>query len=116
MVEVFYNGERLEVPKEVADFLSQDARRERAEAKQDERRLSKMDVETALSCREPELHPLDNLVTRNLRLETLRKAVANLDADSQKLIHYRYDEELSLEAIGKLFGVSKMAISKRLSG
>ncbi len=60
------------------------------------------------------MHPLDNLVVRNLRLENLRNAVAELDSDSRKLIRLRYNEELSLESIATHFGVSKMAISKRL--
>lgn len=107
-----YCGEQILVPKEVADFLKQDRKRQQAEAKRDERHLSKGELEAMLSPKQRPLHPVDDAVTRNLRLENLRNAVAGLD--SQKLIHLRCDEELSVEAIGKIFGVSKMAISKRL--
>lgn len=56
----------------------------------------------------------ENIALKNLQLETLREAVANLDEREQKLISLRYDEELSMEEIGRRLGVSKMAISKRL--
>ncbi len=109
-----YHGEQILVPKEVADFLKQDRKRQQAEAKRDKRHLSKGELEAVLSPKQRPLHPVDDLTVRNLRLENLRNAVAGLDSDSQKLIRLRYDEELSVEAIGKIFGVSKMAISKRL--
>lgn len=109
-----YCGEQILVPKGVADFLKQDRKRQQAEAKRDERHLSKGELEAVLSPKQRPLHPVDDAVTKTLRLENLRNAVAGLDNDSQKLIHLRYDEELSVEAIGKIFGVSKMAISKRL--
>ncbi len=60
------------------------------------------------------MHPLDNLVVRNLRLENLQNAMAELNSEGQKLIQLCYKEQLSIEAIGKIFGVSKMAISERL--
>ena len=51
---------------------------------------------------------------RNLRLENLRKAVSVLSDEERQLISLRYDQELTMEAIGKILGVSKMAVSKRL--
>ena len=39
-VEIFYNGEVVSVPKEVADFLEQDRKRAAAQDKRDERHLS----------------------------------------------------------------------------
>ena len=56
----------------------------------------------------------EDLVLRNLRLENLRKAVPALSDEEQQLISLRYDQELTMEAIGKILGVSKMAVSKRL--
>ena len=38
-VEIFYNGEVVSVPKEVADFLEQDRKRAAAQDKRDERYL-----------------------------------------------------------------------------
>ena len=37
---VFYNGEQVSVPKEVAEFLEQDRKRAQAQARQDKRHLS----------------------------------------------------------------------------
>lgn len=114
LTEVLYHGERISVPKGGAEFLKEDRKRQRAEAKRDERHLSKGDLETMLSPKQPALHPLDDLVMRNLRLENLRKAVAVLEKPKQELLRLRYEEELSMEAIGTILGVSKMAVSKRL--
>ena len=114
MTEVFYDGERISVPKEVAEFLKQDKKRQLAQDKRDERHLSKGELEAVLSPKHPALHPLEDFVVRNLRLENLQNAVARLDESKQELIRLRYEESLSLEAIGKVFGLSAMAISKRL--
>ena len=48
-VVIIYNGEQVSVPKEVADFLEQDRKREQAQDKQDTRHLSKSEFETVLS-------------------------------------------------------------------
>jgi len=48
-VVIEYNGEQVSVPKEVADFLEQDRKREQAQKKQDQRHLSKSEFETVLS-------------------------------------------------------------------
>lgn len=111
---VFYNGEQVSVPKEVAEFLEQDRKRAQAQARQDKRHLSRSEFETVLSGHVPAGRPLEQSVLRNLQLENLRNAVAELNAQEQELISLRYDGELSMEEIGKVFGVSKMAVSKRL--
>ena len=48
-VTILYCGEPVSVPKEVADFLEQDRKREQAQDRQDTRRLSKSEFETAPS-------------------------------------------------------------------
>ena len=48
-VIIVYNGEQVSVPKEVADFLEQDRKREQAQEKQDARHLSKSEFETVPS-------------------------------------------------------------------
>ena len=45
-VVIIYNGEQVSVPKEVADFLEQDRKRQQAQDKQDARHLSKSEFET----------------------------------------------------------------------
>ena len=57
---------------------------------------------------------VEQSVLWNLRLENLQKAVAELGAQEQELISLRYDDDMSMEEIGKVFGISKMAVSKRL--
>ena len=111
---VFYNGEQVSVPKEVAEFLEENRKRAQAQARQDKRHLSRSEFETVLSSHVSAGRPLEQSVLWNLRLENLRKAVAELSAQEQELISLRYDGELSMEEIGKVFGISKMAVSKRL--
>ena len=111
---VFYNGERVSVPKEVAEFLEKDRKRAQAQARQDKRHLSRSEFETVLSSHMSAGRPLEQSVLWNLSLENLRKAVAELSAQEQELLSLRCDGELSMEEIGKVFGISKMAVSKRL--
>ena len=113
-VVITYSGQQVSVPKEVADFLEQDRKREQAQNKRDERHLSKSEFETVLSGLGCVRRPVENAVLRNLRLENLRKAVDDLDAQSQDLIRLRYGSDLTMEEIGKIYSVSKMAVSKRL--
>ena len=51
-VTIVYCGETVSVPKEVADFLEQDQKREQAQIRQDTRHLSRSEFETELSSRE----------------------------------------------------------------
>ena len=111
---VFYNGEQVSVPKEVAEFLEKDRKRVQAQARQDKRHLSRSEFETVLSSHMSAGRPLEQSVLWNLSLENLRKAVAELSAQEQELLSLRCDGELSMEEIGKVFGISKMAVSKRL--
>lgn len=57
---------------------------------------------------------MEDTVLRNLQVENLRKAMEELDQEDQNLFTLRYDEKLTLEEIGKVYGVSKMTVSKRL--
>ena len=113
-VVIEYNGEQVSVPKEVADFLEQDQKREQAQKKQDSRHLSKSEFETVLSGSDCVRRPVEDAVLRNLRLENLRKAVANLDDKDQTMISLRYSGELTMEEIGQIYDISKLAVSKRL--
>ena len=77
-VVITYSGQQVSVPKEVADFLEQDRKREQAQDKQDQRHLSKSEFETVLSGSECVRRPVEDMVLRNLQLECLRKAVDGL--------------------------------------
>ena len=58
--------------------------------------------------------PVEDAVLWNLRLENLWGAIEELNAKDQKLISLRYSGELTMEEIGQVYGISKMAVSKRL--
>jgi len=77
-VVVIYNGEPVSVPKEVADFLEQDRKRQQAQDKQDDRHLSKSEFETVLSGLCYVRRPVEDAALQNLQLETLRTAVDSL--------------------------------------
>ena len=51
---------------------------------------------------------------RNLRLENLRGAITELDVQGQNLLSLRYNGELTMDEIGQIYGISRMAVSKRL--
>ena len=113
-VVIIYNGEQVSVPKEVADFLEQDRKRQQAQDKQDARHLSKSEFETVLSGSDCVRRPVEDAALRNLQLENLRKAIAELDVQGQNLLSLRYSDVLTMEEIGQIYGISKMAVSKRL--
>ena len=113
-VVITYRGQQVSVPKEVADFLERDRKREQAREKQDERHLSKSEFETVLSGSECVRRPVEDAVLRNLKLETLRKAVDGLGDQGRDLVELRYGGGLTMEEIGTIYGVSKAAVSKRL--
>lgn len=54
--------------------------------------------------------PVEDMVLQKLRLENLRNAMKTLDQNDQDLIGFRFGEELNLEEIGKVYGMSKMAV------
>ena len=113
-VVIVYNGEQVSVLKEVADFLEQDRKREQAQEKQDARHLSKSEFETVPSGSDYVRRPVEDAALRNLRLENLRKAIAELDVQGQNLLSLRYSGELTMDEIGQIYGISRMAVSKRL--
>ena len=113
-IVIVYNGEQVSVPKEVADFLEQDRKREQAQEKQVARHLSKSEFETVPFGSDCVRRPVEDAALRNLQLENLRKAIAELDVQGQNLLSLRYGDALTMDEIGQIYGISKMAVSKRL--
>jgi RNA polymerase sigma factor (sigma-70 family) len=112
---IIYGGQQITVSIEVADFLKQDDRRLQSKGRSDRRHLSKSDFDTVLSSQQTSNRfALEDLVLKNLRLKSLQKAIATLSKDEQNLIRYYFYEEITMEEIGEIFGMSKSAISKRL--
>ena len=89
-VVISYSGQQVSVPKEVADFLEQDRKREQAQEKQNKRQLSKSAFETVLFCSDCVRRPVEDEVLWNLQLETLRKAVDGLGDQGRDLVELRY--------------------------
>ena len=58
--------------------------------------------------------PVEDAALRNLQLENLRKAIAELDVQGQNLLSLRYSDALTMDEIGQIYGISKMPVSKRL--
>ena len=113
-VVISYSGQQVSVPKEVADFLEQDRKREQAQEKQDQRHLSRSEFETVLFCSDCVRRPVEDAVLWNLQLECLREAVDDLGDQGRDLVELRYGRGLTLEEIGRIYGMSKAAVSKRL--
>ena len=115
-ITITYQGEQVSVSQEVADFLEQDRKHMEAQGRRDRRHLIQSEFEAAVNSQpQPQTQrALEDAALENLELEKLRRAVAELDVQDQQLISLRYDDELSMEEIGKLQNVSKMAVSKRL--
>lgn len=111
---VTYNGESVLVSREVADYLEEDRKREQAEIRRDRRHLSKSEFETIPTRAVLPQRPVEDICLKNLRLEKLRAAIKDLDDHEQKLVDLRYQCYLTEDQIGKVFGISKMAVSKRL--
>ena len=106
-VVIVYNGEQVSVPREVADFLEQDRKRQQAQDKQDARHLSKSEFEMVPSGSDCVKRPVEDAALRNLRLENLRKAIAELDVQGQNLLSLRYSDALTMDEIGQIYGIPK---------
>ena len=117
MKNINYYGQTITVSDEVAAFLEQDRLREAAQLKRDKRHLDFSGAK--ITCASVLLFnafsdPTFEKAFRNLRLQDLRKAYQTLSDDDRQLLCLYYYHELSMEQIGRKYGVTKMAISKRL--
>ena len=112
---ILYNGSKVEVSKEVADFLDEERRRKQAEEKSDSRHRDFTDLSTAEALIRYNVFtdPVSNEVIRKDTLERLGKVIRDLDEESRWLIELHYFEERSLTATAEFFGISKQALSKR---
>ena len=84
------------------------------ESGKDTRRLSKSEFETVLSGSGCVRRPVEDAALRNLRLENLQNAIEKLDTKDQAMISLRYSDALTMEEIGQVYDIPKMAVSKRL--
>ena len=113
---ILYGNSEISVSNEVAEFLESDRKRQEAEERSDRRHISKSDSETVSATAQQVTFsdPTFEAVFRNLTLEKLRNIIASLSDDDRLLIHLYFFQEYTMEQIGQKFGISKMAVSKRL--
>ena len=117
MKTINYYGQLVSVSDEVAEFLEQDRLRQAAQQRSDKRHIDFVDIDFACSANLLDDTPSDPTFEQafvNLQLRDLRTAYQSLSDDDRKLLCLYYYHELSMEEIGKKYGVTKMAISKRL--
>ena len=116
MKTINYYGQLVSVSDEVAEFLEQDRLRQAAQQRSDKRHIDFVDIDFACSANLLDDTPSDPTFEQafvNLQLRDLRTAYQFL-SDDRKLLCLYYYHELSMEEIGKKYGITKMAISKRL--
>ncbi len=100
---------------EVADFLESDRRRQAAQDRSDRRNLSRSSFETvSLSHNVSKQFSLDDVVIDRLMCSRLREIISELKSDEKELLRLYFYCEQTMEAIGKHFGISKAAVSKRM--
>ncbi len=107
---------RVEVTDEVAEFLEQDRKRQQAQDRSDRRHLSRGTFEKDCidSQRVPAVSDTTYLyVVYKMALDKLRSCLRILSEEERTLIELYYFENYSMEMIGKYFGISKTAVSKR---
>lgn len=114
---ITYYGQQITVSDEVAEFLERDRLHNAAMRRQEQRHVNYVGFDIAtvpdLFTDEPS-DPTFEQAFRNLRKQDLRNAYQTLSDDDRKLLCLYYYHELSMEQIGRRYGVTKMAISKRL--
>ena len=113
---ILYGNSKISVSYEVAEFLESDRKRQEAQKRSDRRHIRKSDSETVLanvpSTSQPD--PTLDAVIRNLTLQKLQDVIAKLSDSERDLIMMYFFQEYTMEQIGQKFGISKMAVSKRL--
>ena len=110
---VCYEENEVEVPREVADFLEADRKRAQAEARSDRRHLCALEF-SEMRYAVTSMRAVEDAVIRKMEQESLREAVSHLEPRERRLLSSRFDDELTLEEIGKQINVSKTAVSKQL--
>jgi RNA polymerase sigma factor (sigma-70 family) len=115
-VKVIYMNIEITVTNEVADFLEKDKKKMKAQRKKDKRYLSDkqaLDDYIELYMFEKPMDILDRIISK-LEREKLICIINSLPEDEKRLLIERYFLEKRLWEIAESYGVSKMAISKRL--
>ena len=106
-------NEVVEVSDELYEFMESDRKRQAAEERSDRRHLSKSSFETVEVKQEYSSRKFENQIFHRLDLQKLREAMQQLNDEERRLIEMYYWDELTMQEIADVFGISKMAVSKR---
>lgn len=112
---IIYDKKPIVVSNEVAEFLETDRKRQAAQERSDRRHISKSSSETVSGpYYSPYTSDVETVVFKNLMLENLHQALGALPPKERKLIELYYFDGNTMERIGKIYGISKMAVSKHI--
>ncbi len=106
-------NEVVEVSDELYEFMESDRKRQAAEERSDRRHLSKSSFETVEVKQEYSSRKFENQIFHRLDLQKLREAMQQLNDEEHRLIEMYYWDEMTMQEIANVFGISKMAVSKR---
>lgn len=106
-------NEVVEVSDELYEFMESDRKRQAAEERSDRRHLSKSSFETMEVKQEYSSRKFENQIFHRLDLQKLREAMQQLNDEERRLIEMYYWDEMTMQEIADVFGISKMAVSKR---
>lgn len=106
-------NEVVEVSDELYEFMESDRKRQAAEERSDRRHLSKSSFETVEVKQEYSSRKFENQIFRRLDLRKLREAMQQLNDEERRLIEMYYWDGMTMQEIADVFGISKMAVSKR---
>ncbi len=106
-------NEVVEVSDELYEFMESDRKRQAAEERSDRRHLSKSSFETVEVKQEYSSRKFENQIFHRLDLQKLREAMQQLNDEEHRLIEMYYWDEMTMQEIADVFGISKMAVSKR---
>lgn len=75
--------------------------------------MSKSSFETVEVKQEYSSRKFENQIFHRLDLQKLREAMQQLNDEERRLIEMYYWDEMTMQEIADVFGISKMAVSKR---
>lgn len=103
-------NEVVEVSDELYEFIESDRKRQAAEERSDRRQSS---FETVEVKQEYSSRKFENQIFHRLDLQKLREAMQQLNDEEHRLIEMYDWDEMTMQEIADVFGISKMAVSKR---
>lgn len=113
--EIRYFNTPIYVPQDIYDFLEQDRRRAAAEKKRIERHIQYCDFDKIIGLSGySNAEDIPDAVINTIQIVALRITLRTLSDDERSLLYLRFWQEETMEYIGTIFGISKMAVSKRL--